>query len=275
MVRMHGSGGPARLGASSPHDDESDRQHNTCGDVLPVRRDVEQVGCITESPAWRRGRPSRTLAKVAVRTATSARGTPRWPRPVLHFPSSSRKGRRMMSFEISSSTSSGGSWRSRLSSVAAPNMVSVASAVSNNRNDDRDRLWEKRARAVDDRIPELLKGGYYPGFFEAATQSRVGTRRRRAKRTSKASRSVDESVRAKGTTAMSKSQVSQLCSEIDESVGASLDRPLEGEMAAGVDRCGVREGRASWLHRFHRRANRRRRQYRRCSGGPRRRSRPE
>ena len=42
-------------------------------------------------------------------------------------------------------------------------------------------------------------------------------------------RSVDDLVKAMGMTGVSKSQVSRLCGEIDERVGAFLNRPLEGE----------------------------------------------
>ena len=42
-------------------------------------------------------------------------------------------------------------------------------------------------------------------------------------------RSVDELVKAMGMTGISKSQVSRLCTEIDERVGAFLERPVEGE----------------------------------------------
>ena len=42
-------------------------------------------------------------------------------------------------------------------------------------------------------------------------------------------RSVDELVRAMGMSGISKSQVSRLCAEIDERVGAFLNRPIEGD----------------------------------------------
>jgi putative transposase len=42
-------------------------------------------------------------------------------------------------------------------------------------------------------------------------------------------RSVDDLVKALGMSGISKSQVSRLCAEIDERVGAFLDRPLEGD----------------------------------------------
>ena len=43
-------------------------------------------------------------------------------------------------------------------------------------------------------------------------------------------RSVDDLVQAMGGTGVSKSQVSRLCQEIDERVGAFLDRPIEGKL---------------------------------------------
>ena len=42
-------------------------------------------------------------------------------------------------------------------------------------------------------------------------------------------RSVDDLVKAMGMTGISKSQVSRLCAEIDDKIGAFLDRPLEGD----------------------------------------------
>ena len=42
-------------------------------------------------------------------------------------------------------------------------------------------------------------------------------------------RSVDDLVKAMGMTGISKSQVSRLCGELDERVGAVLNRPIEGD----------------------------------------------
>ena len=42
-------------------------------------------------------------------------------------------------------------------------------------------------------------------------------------------RSVDDPVKAKGMTGMSKSQVSRSCTEIDDKIAAFLNRPLEGD----------------------------------------------
>ena len=42
-------------------------------------------------------------------------------------------------------------------------------------------------------------------------------------------RSVDDLVKALGMSGVSKSQVSRLCGELDERVGAFLNRPIEGD----------------------------------------------
>ena len=58
-------------------------------------------------------------------------------------------------------------------------------------------------------------------------------------------RSVDELVKAMGMTGISKSQVSRLCTEIDERVDAFLERPIAGAwpylwLDATYVRCAVR-----------------------------------
>lgn len=45
-----------------------------------------------------------------------------------------------------------------------------------------------------------------------------------------------------GMTGISKSQVSRLCTEIDERVNAFLNRPIEGDWPYLLDRCDVPEG---------------------------------
>ena len=101
----------------------------------------------------------------------------------------------------------------------------------NSRNGYRERTWDTRGGSVDLKIPKLRKGSYFPRFLEP---------RRTAEKAPAAvvqeayvhgvsTRSVDELVKAMGMSGISKSQVSRLCSEIDERVHAFLDRPIEGD----------------------------------------------
>jgi putative transposase len=76
-------------------------------------------------------------------------------------------------------------------------------------------------------------------------------------------RSVDELVKALGMTGISKSQVSRLCTEIDERVQAFLNRPIEGDWPYLLDRRDLRESARVGPYRFRRRYTGRGRQYRR------------
>jgi putative transposase len=101
----------------------------------------------------------------------------------------------------------------------------------NSRNGYRARPWETRVGAIELQVPKLRRGSYFPEFLEP---------RRRAERALAAvvqqayvqgisTRSVDELVQALGMTGISKSEVSRLCAELDEEVGAFLNRPIEGD----------------------------------------------
>jgi transposase-like protein len=101
----------------------------------------------------------------------------------------------------------------------------------NYRNGFRDRTLDTRLGPMQLRIPKLRQGSYFPPFLEPRKTSEkalvaviqeawiggVSTRR------------VDDLVQAMGLTGISKSTVSKLCKDIDERVGAFLDRPLSGE----------------------------------------------
>jgi putative transposase len=101
----------------------------------------------------------------------------------------------------------------------------------NSRNGYRERLWETRAGSVDLKIPKLRKGSYFPGFLEPrrTAEKALAAVIQEAYVHGVSTRSVDELVKAMGMSGISKSQVSRLCSEIDERVNAFLNRPIEGD----------------------------------------------
>ena len=101
----------------------------------------------------------------------------------------------------------------------------------NSRNGYRDRQWDTRAGSVDLKIPKLRKGSYFPGFLEPrrTAEKALAAVIQEAYIQGVSTRSVDELVKSLGMTGISKSQVSRLCGEIDERVGAFLNRPIEGD----------------------------------------------
>src|SRR6185312_8519089 len=102
---------------------------------------------------------------------------------------------------------------------------------ANSRNGYRERLWETRAGSIDLKIPRLRKSSYFPGFLEPrrTAEKALAAVIQEAYVQGVSTRSVDELVKAMGMQGISKSQVSRLCAEIDERVGAFLNRPIEGD----------------------------------------------
>ena len=81
------------------------------------------------------------------------------------------------------------------------------------------------------KIPKLRKGTYFPEFLvpRRAAEKAMTAVIQEAYVQGLSTRSVDDLVKAMCMTGVSKNQVSRLCGEIDERVGAFLNRPLEGE----------------------------------------------
>jgi putative transposase len=102
---------------------------------------------------------------------------------------------------------------------------------ANSRNGYRDRLWDTRAGGIELKIPKLRSGSYFPPFLEPrrTAEKALAAVIQEAYIQGISTRSVDDLVKSMGMTGISKSQVSRLCEEIDERVGAFLARPIEGD----------------------------------------------
>jgi transposase-like protein len=99
------------------------------------------------------------------------------------------------------------------------------------RNGYRERDWQTRVGTVELRIPKLRRGSYFPAFLEPrrTAEKALTAVIQEAYVQGISTRSVDDLVRAMGMEGVSKSQVSRLCTEIDERVRGFLARPIEGD----------------------------------------------
>src|SRR6201989_635810 len=99
------------------------------------------------------------------------------------------------------------------------------------RNGYRERAWDTRAGRIDLEIPRLRKGSYFPSFLapRRTAEKALTAVIQEAYVHGVSTRSVDDLVKALGMSGVSKSQVSRLCGELDDRVGAFLNRPIEGD----------------------------------------------
>src|SRR5512142_3184662 len=107
----------------------------------------------------------------------------------------------------------------------------------NYRNGYRDRTLDTRLGSLQLRVPKLRQGSYFPPFLEprrTAEKALVAVIQE-AWIGGVSTRRVDDLVQAMGLTGISKSQVSKLCTDIDERVADCRARPI------------VAEGRCRWL----------------------------
>ena len=88
-----------------------------------------------------------------------------------------------------------------------------------------------RAGTVALKIPKLRQGSYFPEFLEPrrTAEKALTAVIQEAYVQGISTRSVDDLVKALGMSGISKSQVSRLCAELDERVGAFLNRTIEGD----------------------------------------------
>ncbi len=97
------------------------------------------------------------------------------------------------------------------------------------RNGYRPRRWDTRAGTIDLRIPKLREGAYLPGFLEPRRRSEQALLAviQQAYVEGVSTRRVEDLVQALGCGGISKSQVSRICSALDEQVQAFRERPLD------------------------------------------------
>lgn len=104
-------------------------------------------------------------------------------------------------------------------------------ARTNSRNGFRDRPSDTRAGTVGRRIPKLRSGSDFPPFLEPGrTAGKIlAAPIEEASVQGIPTRSLNDRRQAMGMSGLSRSQVSRLCTELDEPVRTFLSRPIEGD----------------------------------------------
>lgn len=100
----------------------------------------------------------------------------------------------------------------------------------NQRNAYRERRWDTRVGTLDLKIPKLRKGSYFPSLLEPRKRAEKALLAvvQEAYEHGVSTRKVDDLAEAMGMKGISKSKVSRICKELDETVLAFKNRPLEG-----------------------------------------------
>jgi len=101
----------------------------------------------------------------------------------------------------------------------------------NRRNGDWERAGDTRTGSVALKIPKLCSDSYFPEFLEPRRTAKLALTAviQEAYIRDISTRAVDDMVKALGMNGVSKSQGSRLCGELDERVGAFLNRQIEGD----------------------------------------------
>ena len=97
------------------------------------------------------------------------------------------------------------------------------------RNGYRERDWDTRVGTIELAIPRVRTGSYLPTFLEPRRRSEQALLSvvQQAYVEGVSTRRVDDLVRSLGCDGISKSQVSRICKELDSSVQAFRERPLD------------------------------------------------
>ncbi len=99
------------------------------------------------------------------------------------------------------------------------------------RNGYRTREWDTRVGTVELEVPTVRDGTYYPSLLEPRKRAEKALAAvvQEAYLQGVSTRRVDDLIKSLGMMGISKSQVSRLCSELDEEVEKFRSRPLEGK----------------------------------------------
>lgn len=99
------------------------------------------------------------------------------------------------------------------------------------RNGTRTRRFDTRMGSIDLEIPRLRSGSYLPSFLEHSTRSEraIAALVQEAVINGVSTRKMDKIASALGIHSLSKSQVSDLCQDLDEESRAFRERPLTGK----------------------------------------------